>query len=221
LNELEAVELQFSHVFEDNITFRLDSEFFKKEYLIIDEIITQHRTMRLESLSSWITQGPNPIFSEGKIPSLTGRNINSGKVNYMNADMINIEEYNNLIKFQLELNDILITLKGKGAVGKVGYVTENKKAIFSRNIGLIRIQVTKVSPLYVYLFLTSKFGIKLIEKGETGGTGQSTLTTTYLKNMTIPLFSNNFQFKLNKLIEQVHKSLPKINFKLFSFSIAC
>ena len=209
LDELEAVELKLSEVHTDNITFRFDSDFFKKEYLEIDRIIERNKIVKLDSLSNWITQGANPKFSEGDIPSLTGRNINSGKVNYENSDIINEKEYNNLIRFQLELNDVLITLKGKGAVGKVGYVTEDKKAIFSRNIGLIRVDDKKISSLYIYLFLISKYGVKLIEKGETGGTGQSTLTTTYLKHISVPIFSQDFQLKLNELTKLAHQNQLK------------
>jgi len=209
LDELEAVELKLGKVYEDNVTFRFDSEFFKKEYLGIDRTIEQNHTIKLDNLSNWITQGANPKFSEGNIPSLTGRNINSEKVNYENADIIDEKEYKNLIRFQLQLNDILITLKGKGAIGKVSYVTENRKAIFSRNIGLIRVKKEKISPLYVYLFLISKFGVKLIEKGETGGTGQSTLTTTYLKHISMPMVSNSFQLKLNNLTKLAHKNQSK------------
>jgi restriction endonuclease S subunit len=204
LDELEAVELKISEVYEDNVTFRFDSEFFKKEYLELDRIITQHTVLKLDTLSSWITQGSNPKFSKDGFHCLTGRNINSGKVDYQDSDFVDENEFNLLSRFKVNLNDILITLKGKGAIGKIGYTTEDVDAIFSRNIGLIRIDKTKISSIYIYLFLTSKFGVKLIEKGETGGTGQSTLTTTYLKNISIPLFSDNFQLKLKTVIEQVH-----------------
>jgi len=203
------VELRLSEVYQNNVTFRFDSEYFKNEYLIIDNILNQHNLFKLDTLSLWVTQGANPTFSEDGINCLTGRNINSGKVNYENSDYIDEIEFNILSRFQLKLNDILITLKGKGAIGKIGYITEERSAIFSRNIGLIRINQDKVSSIYIYLFLISKFGVKLIEKGETGGTGQSTLTTTYLKNMLVPIVSNDFQLKLHNLIESSHKKLEE------------
>ena len=203
------MELRLSEVYQNNVTFRFDSEYFKNEYLIIDNILNQHNLFKLDTLSLWVTQGANPTFSEDGINCLTGRNINSGKVNYENSDYIDEIEFNILSRFQLKLNDILITLKGKGAIGKIGYITEERSAIFSRNIGLIRINQDKVSSIYIYLFLISKFGVKLIEKGETGGTGQSTLTTTYLKNMLVPIVSNDFQLKLHNLIESSHKKLEE------------
>ena len=201
LDGLEAVELRLSEVKNDNNTFRFDSEFFKKEYLIIDEIISKNEIAKLNSLSDWITQGSNPTFSEEGIHCLTGRNIKSGNVSYEGSDFIDVNEYNHLIRFSIKKNDILITLKGKGSIGKIGFVTDKKIAIFSRDIGLIRVNRKKINPILIYMYLASKFGWKAIEKGETGGTGQSTLTTTYLKNINIPLFSETFQSNIENLID--------------------
>jgi len=152
--------------------------------LILFEKLFTKPCVKLDSISSWVTQGPNPIFSESDIPCLTGRNINKGRVNYNNADYISESEYENLKRFQLKIGDTLITLKGKGSIGKVGYVTNERKSIFSRDIGVIR--PSKINSAYVNAFILSRFGTKIIERGETGGTGQSTLTASYLKNVDIP-----------------------------------
>ena len=207
MDRLEAVELKLSESKYDNNTFRLDSEYFKKEYLLIDNIIEKNKIIKLNLLSDWITQGSNPRFSEDGIPCLTGRNVKSGIVKYENSDFVNLDEYNLLKRFQIKINDILITLKGKGSIGKIGFVTDTKQAIFSRDIGLIRVNNNKTSPILVYLFLISKYGTKIIEKGETGGTGQSTLTTTYLKNINIPVFSDDFIVNITQLIDNSNKKL--------------
>jgi len=163
---------------------RLDSEFLKKEYLSIYEILDKKECDKLAQVCSWITQGPNPVFSDSGIPCLTGRNINKGRVSYTNTDIVSTAEYENLKRFQLRIGDTLITLKGKGSIGKIGYVIDNRKAIFSRDIGIIR--PNKIDSAYVNAFILSKYGTKLVERGETGGTGQSTLATSYLKNIDIP-----------------------------------
>lgn len=105
-------------------------------------------------------------------------------MNYNNSDYVSDEEYSNLVRFQINVGDTLITLKGKGSIGKIGYVTDNRKAIFSRDIGVIR--PSKINSAYVNAYILSKYGSKIIERGETGGTGQSTLTASYLKNIDIP-----------------------------------
>lgn len=183
---LEGLEISikgFQEISFNNPTYRLDSEFYKKEYLSLFKKIFSKHTDKLEPISEWITQGPNPIFSESKIPCLTGRNISNGRVNYANADYVSESEYNNLKRFQLKNGDTLITLKGKGSIGKIGYVTEDKRAIFSRDIGVIR--PNRINSAYVNAYILSHFGSKIIERGETGGTGQSTLTASYLRNIDI------------------------------------
>jgi restriction endonuclease S subunit len=168
----------------NNPTYRLDSEFFKKDYSSLFKILLSKKTSKLISLSKWITQGPNPVFDESAIiPCLTGRNISNGRVDYNNADYVSDFEYSNLERFQLKPGDTLITLKGKGSIGKIGYVTEHRKSIFSRDIGVIR--PDNINPAYVNAYILSKYGSKIIERGETGGTGQSTLTASYLKNIDI------------------------------------
>lgn len=201
MDRLESVELKLSEVIDDNITFRFDSEFFKKEYISIYETIDKHSLVtKLDILSNWITQGPNPKFSEDGINCLTGRNVKTGKVDYEDSDYINDAEYNKLKRFTLKVDDILITLKGKGSIGKIGFVTETVKSIFSRDVGLIRVNNEKINSHFLHMFFLTKFGVKLIERGETGGTGQSTLTTSYLKNLNIPIPTDTFQQKIDDLV---------------------
>ena len=198
---MEGLEIsikQLSEVFQDNPTLRFDSEYFKKEYLSLFEILRKKETEKTSVFTKWITQGPNPKFNEdGDIPCLTGRNINKGTVNYNNPDYVDEEEYENLKRFQLKHGDTLITLKGKGSIGQIGYVTDSRKAIFSRNIGIIR--PGKINSGYLNAYILSFYGVKLIERGETGGTGQSTLTTEYLKNIDVPRLK--IELEIGKLVE--------------------
>ena len=189
MSGLEAVEKQLSEV-KIEPTLRFDSEYFKKVYDEALHCLNKCNTKTICKLVKWVTQGPNPVFSEdGNIPCLTGRNIAGGRVNYHNADYIDEATYNELSRFQLSVGDTLITLKGRGSIGKIGYVTETTKAIFSRNIGIIRPR-GKVNAAFLNAYIMSKYGQLLIARGETGGTGQATLTTSYLSSMPVPLFSN-------------------------------
>lgn len=190
LEGLGICEKKLSEVKIDNQTFRFDSEFFSIQYLEILRMLNRLVTEKLETVTTWITQGPNPIFTEeGTIPCLTGRNINQGRVIYENADFVSEQEYNNLSRFQLEQGDTLITLKGKGSIGKIGFVTEKKNAIISRNIGIVRPN-KEINAAYLNAYILSKFGQNMVLRGETGGTGQSTLTCSYLKSLDIPRMEN-------------------------------
>ncbi len=170
----------------------------------------------MQSIVSWITQGPNPIFSKsGTIPCLTGRNISSGRVNYNNPDYVDDSEYNNLKKYQIRRGDTLITLKGKGSIGKIGYVTSNRPAIFSRNIGVIR--PSSIDSAYLNAFILSKFGQKMILRGETGGTGQTTLTTSHLRLLDVPVF-HALEYPIHQIIDKSEQMLLDSQ-KIFSDTI--
>jgi hypothetical protein len=60
--------LKKSDVVEDNTTFRIDAEYFKIEYLDAIEKIKACRFSCIDELTSWVTQGPNPSFSDNGIP---------------------------------------------------------------------------------------------------------------------------------------------------------
>jgi len=204
---LEGLEIsikKLSEVFNDNPTLRLDSEYFKKEFIFLFEKLNKRTIEKVKLLSKWVTQGPNPIFdNEGGLPCLTGRNINKGTVNYNNPDYVNEVEYQKLKRFQLKHGDTLITLKGKGSIGQIGYVTDERKAIFSRNIGIIR--PSKINSGFLNAYILSSYGSKLIERGETGGTGQSTLTTEYLKNLDVPRLK--IESEIGELVERSERIL--------------
>ncbi len=183
---MEISILYNSEVKADNPTCRFDAEFFKHEYLDAVKGVERGKYSYIDEVTSWVTQGSNPVFSPVGIPCLTGRNINKGEVSYIGSDYIDEEEYKNLSRYQLKKGDTLITLKGKGSIGKIGYVTESRKSIFSRDIGVVR--PNNINPGYLNVFILCKYGKLLVDRGETGGTGQSTLTTSYLKIIPVPRF---------------------------------
>jgi restriction endonuclease S subunit len=198
---MEFTILKKSEVDSENLTCRIDAEYFKQEYLEAVRRVETYGYSYIEDVTSWVTQGPNPIFSETGIPCLTGRNINKGEVSYVNPDYVNDEEYKKLSRYQLRIGDTLITLKGKGSIGKIGYVTDDRCAIFSRDIGIVR--PSKINPGYLNVFILCKYGKLLVDRGETGGTGQSTLTTSYLKAIPIPRF--NIEDNIGGLLEKVEQ----------------
>lgn len=164
---MEFTILKKSEVDSENLTCRIDAEYFKQEYLEAVKRVETYGYSYIEDVTSWVTQGPNPIFSETGIPCLTGRNINKGEVSYVNPDYVNDEEYKKLSRYQLRIGDTLITLKGKGSIGKIGYVTDDRCAIFSRDIGIVR--PSKINPGYLNVFILCKYGKLLVDRGETGG----------------------------------------------------
>ena len=168
---------------------------------ILDKIFNLNN-ISVSEIAEWVTQGPNPIFSTVGMPCLTGRNISKGEVVFQNSDLVSEEEYEKLKRFKILEGDILMTLKGFGSTGKVALYTSEKKAIFSRNLGLIRLKDQEVTKELLFAFLASRLGQKIIDRGVTGGTGQLTLPTAYLKKLKIPKFGRSFISAITHLVIQ-------------------
>ena len=207
LEGLEIGEERLSAVSVLSKTKRLDASFYQSK-LVLDQI-SAFGSVPLGNETSWITQGPNPKFIEEKgIPSLTGRNIARGFVAPEGADQVSILEYEELSRFQILKGDLFVTLKGAGSTGKVALLNSQFEGIFSRNIGLIRLEKSSVlSPGFLFAFLASRTGQKLIDRGVTGGTGQLTLPTDYLKYLQVPVPSPQLNSGISNLIGGSYSSL--------------
>jgi len=120
-------------------TFRLDAEYFLPQRVHSAEIIKNlENKIKLNQISDWITQGPNPKFSDDGIVCLNGRNIyfgtaSEGDTNYVSPDIFQTYE-----KFALLPHDVVITLKHATKIGRVWIISSTEPQMFSRNVGLIR-----------------------------------------------------------------------------------
>lgn len=189
---------------------RLDAEYYRPEYLQFFESLSKNKTVALGSISEKITQGPNPVFIENGKICLNGRNVKNHRVDKENPNYVSDDEFKRFQNFKVQKKDILITLKGLGSIGKTGYVFGGIDAIFSRDIGLIRI---KENSEFLYAFLISKYGAFQIERATTGGTGQLTLATNYIKQFQIPLFDSAATLQIVSLIQESEKqNINSINF---------
>ncbi|NPA54640.1 MAG: N-6 DNA methylase, partial [Aquificae bacterium] len=87
LDKLEAVELKLSDVKKDNPDFRLDSEFFKKEYLEKIKIIEEKPYKKLKTISSILGGKRLPkgeSFTNDGVPYIRAEDVKSGFIEYEN-----------------------------------------------------------------------------------------------------------------------------------------
>src|SRR3990172_3103298 len=98
---------------------RFDPFFYSTENPILKGI-----NIFIKDIAELVVQGPNPTdwVNEGGILCLKTK-----------------KEYENLKRFTLHKNDILVTLKGFGSIGKVSIFNRDVNAIFTREIGVIRL----------------------------------------------------------------------------------
>ena len=186
---------------------RWDSPFFKPEYLrALDKVLNSGwPTRKLDRLSKRITQGPNPKkWSEDGIPCLKTKNLYSDRWVFDDLDCVPIEEYEKLKNFTLQYNDILVAIVGFGSTGKVNIFKESGTYIFTRALGLIRLRDDEIIPDFLAIFLDTKCGQTLIDRGVTGSTGQLIITTSYFKDLIIPIPPIEIQKKVIQIVQNAY-----------------
>src|SRR5262245_55706191 len=96
---------------------RLDAEYYKPDLRTLARNLS-FASVPLRVVAKWITQGPNPHFTEAGAACLNGRNVAAGRINADNPNFVSPEEFEELSRYRLHVGDILVTLKGLGSIGQ-------------------------------------------------------------------------------------------------------
>ena len=207
MNELEAVELRVSEVLEDTDNFRLDAEYFKKEYLELKKTIYQYPHQQLGAFSK-VTDGEHGsvTFEDDGIKYLTAEHIKEGFIDISNIRYVNEEVDIRNRRASVEVNDILLSIKG--TLGEVAIADKwLLPANMNRDVAIIKNrEKDNFLDGYIVLFLMSKIGRKLSEREGSGGV-QQMITLARLRTIMIPKLTVNFQSKVSKFYQ---KSREKI-----------
>jgi len=199
LEGLEVSELKLSEVNKLNDRFRFDAEFFRKEYLNIENKLQKHNFKRLIDIESRIIH-PSEIKREyvekDGVWFFRTQNIRPLKIEESNNVFISKEDAHSLAKNLIKKGDILITRTGAN-FGQTALYNIDKIAIGSSHTFILRNEYFKQA--YLAVFLNTSFGRKLIDKGMYGGS-QPEIAPYYLSNIPIPNFSISFQQTVEKLL---------------------
>lgn len=208
-SHLELSILSLSSVLKDNETKRLDSEYFKKEYLENEELLKGFECKTLEQLSTKITNGHTPY----------GENLLENEVKFITAEFVDdfiIDEVKKFISFKSHSNylkrsilndgDIIFSIKGK--IGNAVPIFDIQEPL-NINQDIAKISLKKeINHFYVSAFLNSKYGKKQTEAEATGQINPF-VALGVLKKIKIPLFPENFQKDIEILVKDAHQKLEQ------------
>lgn len=206
---LEVSCLKLSEVQKDNETKRIDSEYFKKEYLENEEIISKFKYLTLEELSSKITNGHTPY----------GENLMNNEIKFITAEFIDdflihevkkfisYESHSNYLKRSILKNgDIIFSIKGK--IGNAVPIFDIVEPLnINQDIAKISIK-QNINIFYLCAFLNSKYGKKQTQAQSTGQINPFISLNT-LKKLKIPLLPMDFQLEIQKLVKDSHFALEQ------------
>lgn len=205
---LELAILPLSQVNKDNESKRIDSEYFKKEYLEKINLLSKIST-KLENLMASGYYGILPKsddYLENGLSLVRGKDIREFSLEISNLVKVPYDYFQE--RYQIHKNDILFLVKGAtiGYEDGVLFILEepNKKMIFNGSV--FKLQVKNINPAFLYVFMMTKyFTFQKVREVANNGIEYNSLPT--IKNFLIPQFSQDFQLEIEKLVKQSHEAL--------------
>lgn len=198
--------MRFSEVLSDN-SFRIDSEFFKKEYILKDNKIKSYRFDILKNLS-FITDGEHgsPDLDENGKICLSSNNINEFFINENEVKRISLKQFEKNKRVLLEKENILLSIVG--TIGKCAIIQESLEAITDRNLATIKPSDINLNKYYLTTFLNSNYGKYQTQRFSTGNV-QPLLNLGQVGIIKIPIFSNNFQLQIEDFVKSSYRKLEE------------
>lgn len=206
----------YKDVLIDNPLFRIDSEFFRKDYLTYENIIKKQNWDYLGNLSkSIINFGAYSLcnqinFVDDGVPFLNVGDIKENEIDYLSSKKIEQEISTKVLnKSLVKDGQVLLTIAGTIGNAAVAYKTPKHT---NSNQAIANITLNSLSPFYLSIYLTCKYG-KSQTNRLTISSVQPNLLLTQVKQIKVFVPSVKFQL----LIESIYKDSFNIKEKTNEF----
>lgn len=192
---------------------RFDAEYFKPEYLEIERKVLQKKNKPIREIISIFTDyhanGSYRILNENvelldkKDYALMVRTIDFETENFeTDSKFLSKSSYDFLEKTKMFGGEIVINKIGNA--GKVYFLQNlNRPVSLGMNQFMLRVN-NEVNNYYLYIYLISKYGKKLLERRITGAVPLS-IDKQSVKNVLVPLLPQSFQHQIETLVKQAHQ----------------
>lgn len=176
---------------------RFDAEFFKPEYLEIEEIIKRNNHELFKNLIDDISSGENLLQNKkGKYKFIRNKNL----------DEILIEDSD--ISFT-DIKGVNMTKEGDLIFSRVGNVGKNSiifKDYENNNVSdnIVKIRISKINSFYLSVFFNSNLGKKYLKRVSKGSV-QSLISIDNFNNIKIPILPQSFQLQIEKIVKSAHE----------------
>jgi len=200
LEGLEVSEVMLSYVLNDNEPKRIDSEYFKKNYLLEDENREKFKNIELGDLA-FITDGQHgyhEVDENSSIRHLTAKNAKGYFANDYDADRIAKWVDDNNKRSSLEINDLILSTRGTvGLCAIVGQ--EVLPANIDQDVARIKLIKNIVKPTFLATYINSKIGQDWIARNQTGMVQQG-IALWRVRQMPIPILADSVQDIIDDII---------------------
>jgi restriction endonuclease S subunit len=172
--------------------FRIDSEFYRREYLEKDTLLLRLKTLPLGRIAK-VTDGEHGSvsFENSGIKYLTAEHIKQGYIDHDGARYVSTEVDQRNARASVREGDVLISIKG--TLGEVGLAERTLlPANMNRDVAIVKLYPNSISGAYLTPFLRSKFGTFQLSREGSGGV-QQMITLERLKGVIIPLIEQDLR----------------------------
>lgn len=184
-------------IINNNYSFAIDKYIIKEEAKEVQKDLEKFNLIKLEDIADIRKSQLFKDEEEGlEIYELSPSDFSKAGFTLEYGKKKKIEsQKNKLGTYQLEPYDVLLSTKG--TIGKVAIIGEiNQAMIASQAIQVIRIKEDKKNKaISLYMFLKSKIG-QTILSSLTSGTAMPQISTVEIKNLGVPLLSEDEEEKL-------------------------
>lgn len=204
--EITVLNSNFSKV--DNVDFRLDAEYFSKEYISLLKTINSKGYKEISEIA-YVTDGIHTSIDYSEDSCINLISATSPRENYFDLNRkayISEKSHNENKRTALKVNDIILSTVG--TIGNCAVVTKSiLPANSDRHVGIIR-NVKDFSPFYISTFLLCKYG-RFQTLRESTGNVQLNLFLYKIRNLKIVSLTNSFQKSIENLIIKANNYLEK------------
>lgn len=205
LEGLEISEIKFNYIRRNDV-FRLDSNFFQKEFLREESLIRTNKYSKLKEmgveLKSFGAYSLNNEvqYLESGIPFIRGVNMKNGRISF--NEMIFIDERANSLLWKSEVKPEMVLLSMSGTIGDVAIASKKWKYPINSNQDIAKIDTKgKINPYFLYAFLVSKYGQNYLKR-EARGSVQQHVFLSQMEQFEIPFLNEKFVQLIQITIEK-------------------
>ena len=148
---------------------RIDAEYYKPEYLEIENKIKNKSINTIREISFFVKKGifdiSPELYTPKGIPFIRIQNIRKGFL--VEEDLVFISEASHNIEKKTELTSYDLVLSKVGTIGEVSLIPSKfRKVNFSQNVIGVKIDKSRIYPGYLLTFLLTKFGQFQLERAQ-------------------------------------------------------
>lgn len=190
---------------------RLDSTFYKPEFLYIESLLrNKPNTVRIGDIAVKVKDGPGGwnvskrdyTLDKGGIPFLGVSDIKKGFVDLNDVTKIFPAKHRELKASALKPGDVLLSVRG--TTGFSAVVPDNlTECNISAALVLIRLK-SGYDPTYVSLFLSSKFGVAQTQRLSYKAV-QADINLSEIRSVQIFIPTQSFQQKIERMVKEAHQ----------------